>query len=78
MPPFFFNQMSQPLCSLPLPPPLPQPASLCLENNIQQLLMQRYANPVAVFPLDPNWQIPQPSIPPYQPAPIYPPQPIPQ
>jgi hypothetical protein len=76
--------MSQPLCSLPLPPPLPPPVSLCLENNIQQLLMQRYANPVAVFPVNPNWQIPQPSYPSYQPAPIpssvpiYPPQTTPQ
>jgi hypothetical protein len=62
MPPFIFNRMSQPLCSLPLPSPLPQIASLYLEDNVQQMLMQRYANPVAILPFTPNWQISQPTI----------------
>jgi hypothetical protein len=64
MPPFLFNRISQPLCSLPLPPPLPQMASLCLENDVQQIIMQRYANPVAVFPFNPSWQTSQPMVPP--------------
>jgi len=62
MPPFTFNRMSQPLCSLPLPPPLPQIASLPLTPFVQQMVMQQYANPVAVLPFTPNCSIPQPII----------------
>jgi len=51
--------MPQHLCSLPLLPPLPQIASLYLANNVPQMLMQRYANQVAVFPFTPNRQMSQ-------------------
>jgi hypothetical protein len=54
--------MSQPLCSLPLPPPLPQIGSLPLTPIVQQMVMQQYASPVTVFPFTPNWQISQPMI----------------
>jgi hypothetical protein len=63
MPPFTFNRMSQPLCSLPLPPSLPQIASLLLTPLIQQMIMQQYANPVAILPFTPNCSISQPIIP---------------
>ena len=63
MPPFLFNRMSQPLCSFALPPPLPQLGSLPLTPGIQQMVMQRYENPVAVFPFASNWPVPQPMIP---------------
>jgi hypothetical protein len=59
MPPFLYNRMSQPLCSFPLPPPLPQLGSLPISPAIQQMVMQRYSNPVAVLPFNSNWQIPQ-------------------
>lgn len=55
MPPFAFNRMSQPLCSLPLPPPLPQIASLPLSPLAQQMVIQQHANPVAVLPFTSNW-----------------------
>jgi hypothetical protein len=59
MPPFLYNRMSQPLCSFPLPPPLPQLGSLPLTPAVQQMVMQRYSNPIAVLPYTPNWQMPQ-------------------
>ena len=62
MPPFLFNRMQQPLCSFALPPPLPQLGSLPLTAGIQEMVMQRYQNPVAVFPFSSNWQMPQPMI----------------
>ena len=55
MPPFLFNRISQPLCSLPLPPPLPQLCSLPLTPNVQQMITRQYANPVATFPFTPNY-----------------------
>lgn len=63
MPPFLFNRMQQPLCSFALPPPLPQLGSLLSTPGIQQMVMQRNQNPVAVFPFSSNWQMPQPMIP---------------
>jgi len=59
MPPFLYNRISQPLCSFPLPPPLPQLGSLSLTPAVQQMVVQRYSNPVAVFPFASNWQTPQ-------------------
>ncbi len=78
MPPFLFNRISQPFCSLPLPPPLPQIGSLPLTPFVQQMVMQQYANPVAVLPFTQNWQMSQammpmyPSIPQQQPQPVMP------
>jgi hypothetical protein len=63
MPPFTYNRMSQPLCSLPLPPPLlPQIGSLSLTPIVQQMVIQQYANPIAVLPFTPNFQMSQPMI----------------
>ncbi|CAF1340653.1 unnamed protein product [Adineta steineri] len=59
VPPFLFNHIAQPLCSLPLPPPLPQISSLPLTPAVQQRVIQQYSNPVATFPFTPNWQLPQ-------------------
>lgn len=59
MPPFLYNRISQPLCSFPLPPPLPQIGSLPLTPAVQQMVVQRYSNPIAVLPFSPNWQMPQ-------------------
>ncbi|CAF4397307.1 unnamed protein product, partial [Adineta steineri] len=69
VPPFLFNHISQPLCSLPLPPPLPQISSLPLTPAVQQRVMQQYSNPVATFPFTPNWQPPQSFAPTY-PSPL--------
>ncbi|CAF2426991.1 unnamed protein product [Rotaria sp. Silwood2] len=60
MPPFLFNRMSRPFCSLPLPPPLPDISSLPVAPAIQQMVTQQYANPIAVIPFTPNWQLSQP------------------
>ena len=57
-----FNRISQPQCSLPLPPPLPQLSSLPLPPAIQQMVMQQYSNPVAVLPFAPNYFTP-PAVP---------------
>ncbi|UJR25258.1 hypothetical protein I4U23_006610 [Adineta vaga] len=59
MPPFLYNRMAQPLCSYPPPPPLPQLGSLSLTPAVQQMVLQRYSNPVAVLPYSSNWQSPQ-------------------
>ncbi|CAF4311509.1 unnamed protein product, partial [Adineta steineri] len=67
VPPFLFSRMTQPLCSLPLPPPLPQISSLPLTPAVQQMVMQQYSNPVATFPFTPNWQSPQSFAPTYPP-----------
>ena len=69
MPPFLYNRISQPFCSFPLPPPLPQLGSLPLTPAVQQMVMQRYSNPVAVLPFTPNWQTPQMMMPGYPPIP---------
>jgi hypothetical protein len=68
MPSFLFNRMAQPYCSLPVPPPLPQIGSLPLTPAIQQMVMQQYANPVAVLPFTPNWPISQSIMPTYPPV----------
>jgi hypothetical protein len=60
MPPFLYNRMSQPFCSFPPPPPLPQLGSLPLISGVQQMVMQRYENPIAVLPFSSSWQMPQP------------------
>ncbi|UJR23643.1 hypothetical protein I4U23_026628 [Adineta vaga] len=73
MPPFSFNRMSQPLCSLPLPPPLPQISSLPLTPGIQQMVMQKYSNPVAVLPFTSNYQSGQSFAPNYSFPPVVPP-----
>lgn len=81
MPPFIFNRMSQPLCSLPLPPPLPQVALLYLENYVQQMVVQQYVNQVTIPHYISNWQMyqpmtsdcPQQSIVPISNFPSYPP-----
>jgi len=65
MPPFLYNRISQPLCSFPLPPPLPQIGSLPLTPAVQQMVIQRYSNPIAVLPFSSNWQIPQMMTPSY-------------
>jgi len=65
MPPFLYNRISQPLCSFPLPPPLPQIGSLPLTPAVQQMIMQRYSNPIAVLPFNSNWQVPQMMMPSY-------------
>ncbi|CAF3726263.1 unnamed protein product [Adineta steineri] len=67
VPPFLFSRMTQPLCSLPLPPPLPQISSLPLTPCVRQMVMQQYSNPVATFPFTPNWQSPQSFAPTYPP-----------
>ncbi|CAF1473172.1 unnamed protein product, partial [Adineta steineri] len=67
VPPFLFNHIAQPLCSLPLPPPLPQISSLPLTPAVQQRVIQQYSNPVATFPFTPNWQSPQSFAPTYPP-----------
>ena len=59
MPPFLYSRMAQPLCSFPLPPPLPQLGSLPLTPAVQQMVMQQYCNPIFVLPFAPQWQIPQ-------------------
>lgn len=53
MPPFLFNRMSDGVCALPIPPPLPQITSLPLTPAVQQIVMDRYTNPFAVLPLTP-------------------------
>jgi len=68
MPPFLYNRMAQPLSSFPVPPPLPQVASLPLTPAVQQIVAQRYSNPVAVLPFPSNWPVSQPAIPSYVPA----------
>ncbi|CAF0880228.1 unnamed protein product [Adineta ricciae] len=55
IPPFLFNRISQPQCSLPLPPPLPQLSSLPLSPAVQQMVMQQYSNPVAILPFASNY-----------------------
>ncbi|CAF1239853.1 unnamed protein product [Adineta steineri] len=67
VPPFLFSRMTQPLCSLPLPPPLPQISTLPLTPAVQQRVIQQYSNPVATFPFTPNWQSPQSFAPTYPP-----------
>ncbi|CAF1340673.1 unnamed protein product [Adineta steineri] len=69
VPPFLFSRMTQPLCSLPLPPPLPQISSLPLTPAVQQRVIQQCSNPVATFPFTPNWQPPQSFAPTY-PSPL--------
>ncbi|CAF0816501.1 unnamed protein product [Adineta steineri] len=59
MPPFLYNRISQPLSSFPLPPPLPQLGSMPLTPAVQQMVLQRYSNPIAVLPYSSNWQQPQ-------------------
>ncbi|CAF1172012.1 unnamed protein product [Adineta ricciae] len=54
IPPFLFNRISQPQCSLPLPPPLPQLSSLPLSPAVQQMVMQQYSNPVAILSSNDN------------------------
>jgi hypothetical protein len=53
MPPFLFNRMSNGVCALPFPPPLPQISSLPLAPAVQQIVMDRYTNPFAVLPFTP-------------------------
>ena len=65
MPPFLYNRISQPFCSFALPPPLPQIGSLPLTPAVQQMVMQRYSNPVAVLPFAPSWQMPMMMMPNY-------------
>ncbi|CAF1024136.1 unnamed protein product [Rotaria sordida] len=66
MPPFLYNRVAQPLYTFPLPPPLPQLGSLPLTPAVQQMVVQRYNNPLAVLPpYTPNWQIPQLMMPSY-------------
>ncbi|CAM4911949.1 unnamed protein product [Rotaria socialis] len=77
MPPFLYNRISQPLCSFPLPPPLPQLGSLPLTPAVQQMVVQRYSNPVAVLPFSSNWQTPQMMMSSYPQASLYQQQPIP-
>ncbi|CAM4758480.1 unnamed protein product [Rotaria magnacalcarata] len=77
MPPFLYNRISQPLCSFPLPPPLPQLGSLPLTPAVQQMVAQRYSNPVAVLPFSSNWQTPQMMMSSYPQASLYQQQPIP-
>lgn len=62
MPPFLFNRISQPFCALPLPPSLPQINLLPLTPFVQQMVIQQYANPVAVLSYTPNWQMTHPMI----------------
>lgn len=69
MPPFLYNRISQPFCSFPLPPPLPQIGSLPLTPAVQQMVVQRYSNPVAVLSFPPSWQTPQMMMPSYSSAP---------
>ncbi|UJR23644.1 hypothetical protein I4U23_026629 [Adineta vaga] len=76
MPPFLFNRMSQPLCSLPLPPPLPQISSLPLTPGTQQMVMQKYSNPVAILPFTSNYQSGQSFAPNYSFPPVVPQQPL--
>lgn len=66
MPPFLFNRIAQPLCALPLPPPLPQIASLPVTPVVQQMIMQQYSNPIAVLPFTPNLEMARPLMPTYQ------------
>ncbi|CAF1232845.1 unnamed protein product [Adineta ricciae] len=70
IPPFLFNRISQPQCSLPLPPPLPQLSSLPLPPAVQQMVMQQYSNPVAILPFAANYFTP--SAVPQQPPSIMP------
>ncbi|CAF2318621.1 unnamed protein product [Rotaria sp. Silwood2] len=58
-PPFLYNRIAQPLHAFPLPPPLPQLGSLPLTPAVQQMVIQRYSNPVAVLPCTPSWQMSQ-------------------
>ena len=69
MPPFLYNRISQPFSSFPLPPPLPQIGSLPLTPAVQQMVVQRYSNPIAVLSFPPSWQMPQMMMPSYSSVP---------
>ncbi|CAF3354141.1 unnamed protein product [Rotaria sp. Silwood1] len=64
-PPFLYNRIAQPLYTFPLPPPLPQLGTLPLTPAVQQMVIQRYSNPVAVLPYTTSWQMPQLMMPSY-------------